>query len=166
MAGDYTLSGKDKNKTNAVRILESAKVWFEVIYYESDGFLDGVSVANKLGEDPRSVFKTLVTCGKSKNYYVFVLPSASELDLKKAAGIVGEKYVEMIKVDDILKITGYIRGGCSPIGMKKQFRTVFDKSALNFDKIMFSGGRRGVQIKMHPFDINKVINCEFFNIIV
>lgn len=160
------MSNKDKNKTNAVRILENANVWFEVIYYESEGFMDGISVAEKLGADTKSVFKTLVTAGKSKNYYVFVIPVSFELDLKKAASYVGEKYIEMIHVNDILKITGYIRGGCSPIGMKKQFRTVFDSSALEFDEIMFSGGRRGVQIKMHPNDINKVINCEFFNIIV
>lgn len=160
------MSNKDKNKTNAVRILENAKVWFEVIYYESKDFMDGVSVAEKLGADTKAVFKTLVTVGKSKNYYVFVIPVSFELDLKKAALCVGEKYIEMINVNDILKITGYIRGGCSPIGMKKQFRTVFDSSALELDEIMFSGGRRGVQIKMHPNDINKVINCEFFNIIV
>lgn len=158
---------KDKNnKTNAVRILERAKVDFEAIYYESDGFMDGLSIAEKLGADPESTFKTLVTVGKSKNHYVFVIPVSKELDLKKAALCVGEKSVDMIHVNDILDVTGYIRGGCSPVGMKKQFRTVFDKSALNFEKIMFSGGKRGIQIKMSPHDLKKVINCEFENIIV
>lgn len=158
---------KDKNnKTNAVRILERAKINFEVIYYESDGFMDGVSIAEKLNADIHSTFKTLVTVGKSKNYYVFAVPVAKELDLKKAAACVGEKSVEMIHVNDILDITGYIRGGCSPIGMKKQFKTVVDESALEFEKIMFSGGKRGVQIKMSPEDLKKVINCEFINIIV
>ncbi len=158
---------KDKiNKTNAVRILEQAKVDFEVIYYESEGFLDGVSIAEKLGADVNSTFKTLVLVGKSKNYYVFVVPVACELDLKKAASSVNEKSVDMIHVNDILSVTGYIRGGCSPIGMKKQFRTVIDKTALDFDRIMFSGGKRGVQVKMSPRDIEKVIKCEFNNIIV
>lgn len=158
---------KDKcNKTNAIRILEKNKIDFETIYYESDGFMDGISIAEKLGKSSDSTFKTLVTIGKSRSFYVFVVPVAKELDLKKAAACVNEKSIDMIHVNDILSITGYIRGGCSPIGMKKQFKTVFDISALEFDKIMFSGGKRGIQIVVSPSDLKKVINCEFENIIV
>lgn len=158
---------KDKNiKTNAVRFLERAGVDFEAIYYEGDEFLDGVSIAEKLNQPKEITFKTLVTIGKSKTNYVFVIPVAEELDLKKAAAAVNEKSVEMISVKDILKTTGYIRGGCSPIGMKKQFVTVFDASALEHRKICFSGGRRGVQIKMQACDIEKIIKCSFENIIL
>ena len=156
---------KTINKTNAIRILERAKVSFKPLYYDCDEFLDGVSIANRLNEPADTTFKTLVTIGKTKNHYVFVLPVDKELDLKRAAASVGEKSVEMINVKDILSITGYIRGGCSPIGMKKQFTTVFDSSALKYDEIMFSGGKRGVQIKIKTADISKVINCSFENII-
>ncbi len=156
---------KSINKTNTVRILERAGVDFKPIYYECDEFLDGISIANRLGEPMESTFKTLVTVGKTKNHYVFVVPVDKELDLKRAAAAVGEKSVEMINVKDILNVTGYIRGGCSPIGMKKQFVTVFDASALKLDEIMFSGGKRGVQVKIKTSDILKVINCSFENII-
>jgi len=156
---------KDNNKTNALRLLDRAKIDYKALFYDCDDFLDGVSIAERLNESVASTFKTLVTVGKSKNYFVFVVPVAKELDLKKAAKAVGEKSVEMIHVNDILKVTGYIRGGCSPFGMKKQFMTVFDISAFDFDFIMFSGGRRGVQIKMNPKDIEKVIKCSFENIV-
>lgn len=158
---------KNKNiKTNAVRLLERSGVDFEAIYYEGDEFLDGVSIAEKLNQPKEITFKTLVTIGKSKTNYVFVIPVAEELDLKKAAAAVNEKSVEMINVKDILKTTGYIRGGCSPIGMKKQFVTVFDSSALEHREICFSGGKRGVQIKMQACDIEKIIKCSFENIIL
>lgn len=140
-------------KTNAMRILEKRSIPFEAICYESGGFLDGVSVAEKLGQNPEQVFKTLVTVGKSKEHYVFVIPVAAELDLKAAAAIVGEKSLGMLPVKDITAVTGYIRGGVSPIGMKKQFKTTVNDSALGFEQIIFSGGCRGLQIKMSPMDI-------------
>ena len=151
-------------KTNAVRILDSNKISYELINYESDGFLDGVAIANKLNQSVDETFKTLVTKGKSGGYFVFVIPVHKELDLKAAAKSVSEKAVEMIPVADINKVTGYIRGGCSPIGMKKQFATVVDASAQNFERIMFSGGRLGTQIKMSPLDLVSLINAKFENI--
>lgn len=144
-------------KTNAVRFLEKNKVDFEFLTYESDGFMDGVSVANKLKQPLELTFKTLVTQGKSKNYFVFVIPVAAELDLKKAARAVGEKSVEMLPVKDLTAVTGYVRGGCSPIGMKKQFMTVLDITAAGRDYIMFSGGKLGMQIKMNPEKLIEVI---------
>ena len=155
---------KEKNiKTNAMRIIEKNGANMEIINYESNGFLDGVSIAAKLGQPYAQTFKTLVTKGKT-DYFVCVVPVAKELDLKKAAKSFGEKALEMINVKDILKITGYVRGGCSPVGMKKQFRTVFDASAKNFEQIMFSGGRLGSQIKMSPIDLAKIIDAEFAEI--
>lgn len=153
-------------KTNAVRILDSNKISYELINYDSDGFMDGVSIANKLGQRVEETFKTLVTKGKSGNFFVFVIPVHKELDLKAAAKSVSEKSVEMIAVADINKVTGYIRGGCSPIGMKKQFMTVVDASAEEFDKIMFSGGRLGTQIKMSPRELITLIGAKFENITV
>lgn len=151
-------------KTNAVRILDSNKISYELINYESDGFMDGVAIANKLNQSVDETFKTLVTRGKSGSFFVFVIPVHKELDLKAAAKAVSEKAVEMIPVADINKVTGYIRGGCSPIGMKKQFATVIDASAQNFERIMFSGGRLGTQIKMSPLDLVSLINAKFENI--
>lgn len=156
---------KDKNnKTNAMRIIERKKLKYEAIFYESDGFLDGITIADKLEKPRNMVFKTLVTEGKSREYFVFVLPVEKELDLKKAAKTVGEKSVEMINVNDILKVSGYIRGGCSPIGMKKEYKTVVDGSALKLDEIMFSGGKRGLQLVMNPNDLKTATNCIFADI--
>ena len=156
---------KDKNnKTNAMRIIERKKLKYEAIFYESDGFLDGITIADKLEKPRNMVFKTLVTEGKSREYFVFVLPVEKELDLKKAAKTVGEKSVEMINVNDILKVSGYIRGGCSPIGMKKEYKTVVDSSALGLDEIMFSGGKRGLQLVMNPNDLKTATNCIFADI--
>ena len=158
--------GKEKNiKTNAVRIAETAKIDFETINYESDGFMEGTAIADKLGQPCEQTFKTLVTKGKPGQFFVFVVPVADELDLKKAAKAVGEKSVEMLPVKDLLATTGYVRGGCSPIGMKKLFRTVIHQSAQSFDRIMFSGGRLGTQLKMNPNDLSKLINAEFAEII-
>lgn len=156
---------KQQVKTNAVRILDSNKLSYELLNYDCSEFMDGVSIAEKLGQSYDETFKTLVTKGKSGNYFVFVIPVDRELDLKAAAKSVGEKSVEMISVKDINKITGYIRGGCSPIGMKKQFDTVIDISAKAFDRIMFSGGRLGTQIKMSPFDLATLIGAKFEEII-
>lgn len=151
-------------KTNAIRILERAKVDFEAKLYDSDGFMDGVSVAEKLGQNLDEVYKTLVTENKSHENFVFVIPVAEELDLKKCAVSVSQKSLEMIHVKDITKVTGYIRGGCSPIGMKKQFKTVIDISAQNKENIIFSGGKLGVQIKMNPKDLAELICADFADI--
>lgn len=153
-------------KTNAMRYLEKNKIPHREILYESDGFMDGVSIAEKLGQPLEKTFKTLVTVGRSKTYYVFVAPVAKELDLKKAAAAAGEKSVEMIHVKDITAITGYVRGGCSPLGMKKQFKTVVHESALEHDTILFSGGRLGAQIEMDPKYLTQLIGADFKNIIV
>lgn len=138
-------------KTNAIRALDKAKLPYIVHTYESDGTaVDGITVAQKTGLPVEKVYKTLVTVGHSREHYVFVIPVAAELDLKAAARSVGEKAVEMIHVADINKLTGYIRGGCSPIGMKKLFATVLDESCLSLDTIMFSAGKIGMQIEMDP----------------
>ena len=154
---------KDKKlKTNAMRILDSKKVSYEMLSYESeDGKIDGISVAHKIGVDEKNVFKTLVAQGTSKELYVFVIPVAEELDLKNAAKIAGEKKIEMIAVKDIMKYTGYIRGGCSPIGMKKNNKNFIHDSAENLDFIIFSAGKIGHQIKMNPKDLVSVVEGKF-----
>ncbi len=153
-------------KTNAMRYLDKNKIPYREITYDCDGFLDGITIAEKIGQSIKQTFKTLVTVGKSKNYYVFVLPVAEELNLKKAASVVSEKSIEMIYVMDITKITGYVRGGCSPIGMKKQFKTIIHKSALEYNSIFFSGGRLGAQIEMNPKYFPELIGAEFHDIIL
>lgn len=158
---------KDKNiKTNAMRILDKLNIDYECKTYECDEFTDGISVAQKLGQDPEITFKTLVTQGKSGGYFVFVLPVAEELDLKKCARAVGEKTVEMIHVKDINKITGYIRGGCTSVGMKKQYPTVIHQSALDHDKIMVSAGKIGMQLVIAPQDLIKAANAKTDDIIM
>lgn len=152
-----------ESKTNAMRFLDTKKVEYKVHYYQPDEKIDGISVANKLGQDVTKVYKTLVTKGKN-TYYVFVIPVAKELNLKKAAKAVGEKSVEMIAVKEINKVTGYIRGGCSPIGMKKLFTTVIDSSAEKQDYIIFSGGKIGTQIEMNPHELSKLISAQFKDI--
>lgn len=148
-------------KTNAMRILERAKIKYEMhTYPHGDEAVDGVNVARLTGQPPEKVYKTLVTRGSSnpsKSYYVFVIPVERELDLKKAARTVGEKSVEMIHVKEINSITGYIRGGCSPVGMKKQFVTTFHQDVLSLDTVIFSGGKIGLQIEAAPMDILKLI---------
>lgn len=143
---------KDKEiKTNVMRILDQSKVSYRAHYYDhEDGAIDGVAVAAKLGQEIGRVFKTLVTQGASRNYYVFVIPVAQELQLKAAARSVGEKSIEMLPLKELTKVTGYIRGGCSPIGMKKSFVTVIDKSCERFETIIFSAGKIGTQIEMDP----------------
>jgi Cys-tRNA(Pro)/Cys-tRNA(Cys) deacylase len=136
-------------KTNAIRLLDTQKIKYNLYSYEvPDGFLDGVSVAAQLDMDPASVFKTLVTQGVSKEYYVCVIPVNCELDLKKAAKYFGEKKIDMIPAKDITKVTGYIKGGCSPVGMKKLFRTGIDQSAEKLEQIVVSGGKVGLQVKL------------------
>ena len=154
-------------KTNVMRILDQKKISYEAFEYphEEGICVDGVKVAELLGQNKEEVFKTLVAIGHSKHYYVFVIPVVEELDLKKAAKSVKEKSVELIPVKDLLGITGYIRGGCSPIGMKKQFTTTLDISAKSLENIIFSAGKIGYQVKMNPLDLAKVIKVEFSDII-
>lgn len=147
-------------KTNVMRILDKSKISYTAHTYDhSDGAIDGAAVAEKMGQNPEQVFKTLVTKGTGRDYYVFVIPVLKELDLKKAAKAVGEKSVEMIAVKDINKVTGYIRGGCSPIGMKKLFTTVFDKSAEQIETIIVSAGKIGYQIELASKDLIKIVNA-------
>lgn len=155
--------GKE-TKTNAMRILDRNKVSYEEETCEVKEFTDGLELARLMGHDPAASFKTLVTRGKSGSYYVFVIPVAEEVDFKKAAKAVDEKSVEMIHVKDINAVTGYIRGGCSPLGMKKQFRTVIDADAGKFDSIYVSGGRIGSHIKLSPNDLARVTGAEFADI--
>ncbi len=152
-------------KTNAMRILDSNHIEYKECVLDIKEALDGVTCANMLGVNLDSTFKTLVTQGKSGNYYVFVIPVASKLDLKKAASSVGEKNVEMLPLKNLLATTGYVHGGCSPIGMKKVFKTVIDETATLFDKIIFSGGKIGYFIEVNPMDINKVIPVDFKDIV-
>lgn len=148
-------------KTNVMRILDKAKITYKAHTYDhSDGAIDGAAVAEKMGQNPEQVFKTLVTKGAGRDYYVFVIPVLKELDLKRAAKSVGEKHVEMIHVKDINKVTGYIRGGCSPIGMKEQFVTVFDKSAENIETIIVSAGKIGYQIELAPKDLIEIVGAK------
>jgi len=155
-----------ETKTNAMRILDSNKINYKIHSYENkDNKIDGVAVAHKIGKDVDSVFKTLVTQGHSKEFYVFVIPVAEELDMKKASKIAGEKNIDMIHVKDINTITGYIRGGCSPLGMKKVFKTFIQEEALLFDTVIFSGGKIGSQIEMNPNELEKVIKCSFEDVI-
>ncbi len=160
---------KDKEKdikTNAMRILDKNKIPYQVNTYECEEFIDGVHVADMMGQSYDQSFKTLVTVGKSGEHYVFALPIDRELDLKKAARAVGEKSVEMIHVKDINQITGYIRGGCTPIGMKKNYITVLHSSILTLDEVIISGGRIGSQIQLKPDDLIRVTNAKVEDICV
>ncbi|MDY6024485.1 MAG: Cys-tRNA(Pro) deacylase [Candidatus Borkfalkiaceae bacterium] len=148
---------KNEEKTNAIRSLEQKKIDFVIHNYTDSGAVSGEELVAALNEDPNRVFKTLVTIGKSNNHYVFLVPVSAELDLKKAAGAVGEKNVEMIKSKDLLPLTGYVHGGCSPVGMKKFFKTVIDVTAENFETIMFSGGKIGLQVETSVKQLEKVI---------
>ena len=149
-------------KTNAQRMLEKEKIPYLAHTYETeDGHIDGVSVAHKMGIDPAVVFKTLVTRGAARGIYIFVVPVALELNLKAAARAVGEKSVEMIAVKEITPLTGYIRGGCSPIGMKKHYPTVVDESARLLERMIVSAGRIGDQIELAPGDLQKATGCSF-----
>ena len=153
-------------KTNVMRLLEQKKIPYVGHSYADTDAVSGVEVARVLGENPAQVFKTLVTVGKSRQYYVFVIPVAEELDLKKAAKAVGEKSVEMIKAKELLPLTGYIHGGCSPIGMKKSFKTTVDSSAAGFETIIFSAGRIGYQVEVSPEDLQKIVRYELSELTV
>ena len=147
-------------KTNVMRMLDKLKINYKHYTYSDTEAISGIEVATVLNQNPAQVFKTLVTVSKSKKYYVFMLPVAEELDLKKAAHAVGEKSIEMLKSKELLPLTGYIHGGCSPIGMKKFFPTTIDKSAENFSTIIFSAGKIGYQVELSLNDLRKVIKIQ------
>lgn len=157
---------KKLEKTNAMRILAAAGLPHTLHSYDDSSAISGVEVAAQLGEDPDHVFKTLVTQGKSGEHFVFMIPVAQELDLKKAAKACGEKSVAMIKSRDLLPTTGYIHGGCSPIGMKKPFPTYCDETCVLFDTIIFSGGRIGTQIEMSFDDLCQLVDVEPVDLVV
>lgn len=156
---------KKEEKTNVCRVLDGKKIAYCSHSYEPDADLSGEEIAGILGEDPEKVFKTLVTQGKSGAYYVFVVPVGAELDLKKAAKASGEKAISMIKQKELLPLTGYVHGGCSPIGMKKQFPTFLHETAGGYDKIFVSAGKVGCQIELSPEDLIKVVGCKLADII-
>ncbi|MTG97761.1 MULTISPECIES: Cys-tRNA(Pro) deacylase [Myroides] len=148
-------------KTNALRILDSKKIHYDVCEYDvSDGLIDGISVCEKLGLSPHESYKTLVASGKGNTFYVFVVPIEAELDLKKAAALCGEKKIELVAVKDILNITGYIRGGCSPIGMKKNYATFVDEQVKDLEKVYVSGGRKGLTIGIDPMLLVKEVEAQ------
>ncbi len=153
-------------KTNVMRILDQKKIPYKSYHYDPEGVPSGVEVARMLGFDPGKVFKTLVTSGKSGQHYVFMIPVAEELDLKKAAKSVGEKSIEMIRSKELLGLTGYIHGGCSPIGMKKFFRTTIHNSVNDLETFIFSAGKVGFQVEVSPSDLKKVIKYQTEDIIV
>ena len=152
---------KKISKPNAMRILESDKVNYEVREYPEDGPVAAVDVAAYLGQPADRLFKTLVTTDNNHGYFVFCLPGDHELDLKKAAKVAGVKKIEMLKQKDLFKLTGYVHGGCSPVGMKKVFPTVVDSSALDWETIYVSGGKIGMQIEINPKDLEKVLDVKF-----
>lgn len=151
-------------KTNAIRILDKNKIKYEMITYDCKEFIDGIHAAEVSGIREEISYKTLVMQGKSSSFYVFVVPVAASVDLKKAAKAVGEKSIAMVHTKDVLEITGYVRGGCSPIGMKKQFSTVIDVSARKLEKICVSGGRLGLSICLMPEDLVRVIQARYEDI--
>lgn len=168
LSHEFMSNKNSTEKTNAMRALDRSGVHYESYCYLKDGkpmtseeAPSGTEVAAFLGLDERKVFKTLVTEGKTLGHYVFVIPVARELDLKKAAAAVGEKSVEMLKSKNLLPLTGYVHGGCSPVGMKKQFPTVVDASAKECDTIIFSAGKIGYQVEIHPDDLSKVIPFKY-----
>ncbi len=156
---------KKELKTNAMRILDRQKIPYEYEEYECENFIDGIQVADQLGYDHAHVYKTLVTTGKSGRYYVFVLPIEDEIDFKKAAKAVGEKSLEMLPLRDLTKVTGYVRGGCTAVGMKKQYPTMIHEAARNLDYIYVSGGKLGMQLKLSPLNLQKASGAEFGDII-
>ena len=158
---------KKAEKTNVMRFLDQKKAAYKSYEYEAGDIApSGGEVASMLGLDPKRVFKTLVTVGHTGEHYVYMVPVLQELDLKKAAKAVGEKSIEMIKSRELLPLTGYVHGGCSPIGMKKQFRTVLDQSAEGMETIFFSAGKIGFQVEMSPPELKRIVGYEFHDITV
>lgn len=156
---------KKELKTNAMRMLDRMKIPYEYETYECEDFTDGIETADKLGYDHALVYKTLVTTGKSGEHYVFVIPIEAEIDFKKAAKAVGEKSLEMLHLKNLTKVTGYVRGGCTAIGMKKQFPTVIQKDAEELTQMHVSGGKLGMQLKLAPADLKKAANAQFADVI-
>ena len=156
---------KKELKTNAMRMLDRMKIPYEYETYECEDFTDGIETADKLGYDHALVYKTLVTTGKSGEHYVFVIPIEAEIDFKKAAKAVGEKSLEMLHLKDLTKVTGYVRGGCTAIGMKKQFPTVIQKDAETLMHMHVSGGKLGMQLKLAPADLQKAAKAQFADVI-
>lgn len=161
---EIPMKKKNTEKTNVMRILEQHKINYTSYCYIDSGVISGIDVAAVLNQNPDQVFKTLVTVGSSNSNYVFLVPVNRELDLKKAARSVGEKSISMIKSKDLLPLTGYIHGGCSPVGMKKPFKTTIDESAMNFDTLIFSGGKIGYQVEASLEDLKKIVNFELADI--
>ncbi len=151
-------------KTNAIRMLDKFKIKYNIHTYEGDSTWTGEMIANALNEDCKAVYKTLVTVSKTGANYVFLVPVNKELDLKKAACAVNEKALSMLKAKELLPLTGYVHGGCSPIGMKKLLTTVLDSTAQGFDKIFFSGGKIGLQIETSPENLKKLVPFTYYNI--
>ena len=160
------MSKQKEVKTNAMRILDKLKIQYDHQSYESDGFIDGLETADQLDLPYELVYKTLVAVGKSEEYFVFVIPIAEELDMKKAARSVDEKSVAMIHVKNLNRITGYVRGGCTSIGMKKQYKTIISDTAKGLDEIYVSGGKIGSQLKLNPDDLCKAVNAVYGDIIM
>ena len=156
---------KNNDKTNVLRILDQNKINYKSYHYETQEAISGVESAKRINQDENRVFKTLVTVGNSKNYYVFMIPVKEELDLKKAAKAVCEKSISMIKSKDLLPLTGYVHGGCSPIGMKKQFKTTIHETASSFEAIIFSAGKIGYHVELTLEDLNKVIDFKLADVI-
>ena len=156
---------KKELKTNAMRMLDRMKIPYEYETYECGDFTDGIETADKLGYDHALVYKTLVTTGKSGEHYVFVIPIEAEIDFKKAAKAVGEKSLEMLHLKNLTKVTGYVRGGCTAIGMKKQFPTVIQKDAEELTQMHVSGGKLGMQLKLAPADLKKAAKAQFADVI-
>ena len=160
------MAKKKEEKTNVMRVLEQKSIPYTAHTYPEDGPVDGISVANYLHQDVEQVFKTLVTKAASGNYYVFDIPVAENLDLKKAARAVGEKSIAMIPQKELLPLTGYIHGGCSPVGMKKQFPTVFHETVILFDTICVSAGKIGAQVELAPGDLMALLDASAADIVV
>lgn len=159
------LLAKKELKTNAMRILEKENIPYEMYTYECNEFIDGMQTAAILGFPHETMYKTLVTIGKSNTYYVFLIPIAEEIDFKKASKAVGEKALEMLPLKNLTSVTGYVRGGCTAIGMKKKFRTMIQEDAMLLDSIVVSGGRIGLQLRLLPDDLKKVTEAEYADVI-
>lgn len=155
---------ENANKTNVMRLLEQQNINYTSHYYIDTDAVSGIEVANVLKQNPNQVFKTLIAVGNTKTNYVFLVPVSKELDLKKAANAVKEKNISMIKSAELLPLTGHIHGGCSPIGMKKQFKTVIDITVKDFDTVIFSGGKIGYQVELSLEDLRKIISFELIDI--
>ena len=156
---------KKEVKTNAMRILDRQKIPYEYEEYECEDFTDGIQVTDQLGYDHALVYKTLVTTGKTGQHYVFVIPIEEEIDFKKAAKVVGEKSLEMLPLKELTQVTGYIRGGCTAVGMKKQYPTVIHEAAGKLEYMHVSGGKLGMQLKLRTEDLSKASHASFADVI-